>query len=71
MHAYVSARALRRKSLTTEPRHAVDEMSHLCGALDTYCGKPVAIRVGEWEPDHPNNCQRCARALAKELGSAA
>lgn len=69
MHAYVGARAVSRKSRTGDPRHAVDEISHLCGAHDTACGKPVVVHMGEWEPDHPDNCQRCVRALAEELAA--
>jgi hypothetical protein len=67
IHAYVTGRAVQRKSTKDQTRHAVDEISHLCGALDTLCGKGVAFDLGPWEPDHPDNCRRCVRALAKEL----
>lgn len=69
IHAYGPERMLRRKALTGDARHAVDEISHLCGAHDTLCGKPVAIDLGPWDPDHPDNCRRCVRALAKELAA--
>jgi hypothetical protein len=69
IHAYVTGRALQRKSTAGEARHAVDEISHLCGAFDTACGKRVALRLGEWEPEHPDNCQRCVRELAREMAA--
>lgn len=65
IHAYGTQRCIKRKSTRGNVRHAVDEMSHLCGAYDTVCGKPVVVRLGEWEPGNSENCQKCTAGMSK------
>lgn len=69
IHAYGADRAILRKTKKGLVRHAVDEISHLCGAHDTLCGVPVVVRLGPWVPDDADNCKRCARAVLAEQGA--
>jgi hypothetical protein len=69
IHAYGTYRSFQRKSVSGETRHALDDIAHLCGALDALCGTGVAVRIGEWDPDEPQNCSKCTRMLAREVAA--
>lgn len=64
IHSYVSFRGHSRPNSLDTVRHAVDEISHLCGARDTVCGRPADMEVGPWVEEDPRNCRRCTRTLA-------
>lgn len=68
IHAYASLRGKNRSGtdISGTVRHAVDEISHLCGAHDTICGRPITVHVGAWIDDEPGNCRACTRILANE-----
>lgn len=70
IHAYIGNRAIARGSTSGCWRHAVDDISHLCGSLDTECGQGVVRRIGPWNPDDPDNCSKCVRLLAGQQAMA-
>lgn len=50
IRAYATSRGHKRGGASAV--HAVDEMSHLCGALDTMCGRVIVTAlIGEWDPE--------------------
>lgn len=63
IRAYATSRGHKRGGASAV--HAVDEMSHLCGALDAMCGRVIVTAlIGEWDPGDRHACRHCIAALA-------
>jgi hypothetical protein len=71
IHSYATSRGRNRTLEAAVVRHAVDEVAHLCGALDSECGKTVSIDLGPWVPDDPRNCRGCTLRLSRRKELAA
>lgn len=64
MRAYVGMQGPQRRGR----RHAVADATWWMGLAqpEAECGRPGAVDVGEWDPEHPDACPHCLRVIAAD-----